>query len=176
MRWCWRLSESVAALSVPAFLAWIHAPPQQLVTWEGAEASLHWGSKPSLAAATSLLSQPETAGQQHAAPNLLKAAEGAQIAAKVSESAYDVRLKMDWDNLVFPAALQLAQLTDNDQYHHILQSNYLAQWLCTQAGTVAFTNKVSRRREQAGVRVSILGCTGGSCKMMSANSAVQHIC
>ena len=67
---------------------------------------------------------------------------GVQISAKVSESAYDVRLKMDWDNLVFPAALQLAQLTDNDKYHAFLQSNYLAQWLCTQSGTVAFTNKV----------------------------------
>ena len=72
-----------------------------------------------------------------------------QISAKVSESAYDVRLKMDWDNLVFPAALQLAQLTDNDQYHHILQSNYLAQWLCTQSGTVAFTDKARSSQDLA---------------------------
>ena len=67
---------------------------------------------------------------------------GLQIAAKVSESAYDVRLLVNWDQLVFPAAVMLADLTDDDRYHHVLQSNYLAQWLCTQSGTVAFTNKV----------------------------------
>ena len=67
-----------------------------------------------------------------------------QLPSVVSESGNDQRIKVNWDLMIFPAAVQLAQLTDLNYYHHFMQSDFLAKWLCTESGTVAFTDKVRR--------------------------------
>ena len=92
-----------------------------------------------------------------------------QLASAVSESGNDERIKVNWDLVIYPAAVQLAQLTDLNYYHHIMQSDFLAKWLCTESGTVAFTNK-------ARLLPALPGSTPGYCARLTLLAAAAAAC
>ena len=46
------------------------------------------------------------------------------------ENVYDKEVRVDWDNMIWPATLMLADITDSKPYHNLLQQAYLAKWLC----------------------------------------------
>ena len=48
----------------------------------------------------------------------------------MQENVYDKEIMVNWDNLIWPVTLMLAELTDQKQYHDQLQEAYLAKWLC----------------------------------------------
>ena len=46
---------------------------------------------------------------------------------------------MDWDNLIWPATVLMANLTDDSTFHN-QQQTFLAKWLCT-TSNIQFTKK-----------------------------------
>ena len=67
-------------------------------------------------------------------------APAVQLPSAVSESGDDERVKVNWDLVIYPAAVQNERLVDTitgEYYEHIIESDFLAKWLCTESGTVA---------------------------------------
>lgn len=57
------------------------------------------------------------------------------LLACVQESILDQEVLSDWDNLIWPVTLLLAEATGDSQYHDQMQQAYLAKWLCRCAET-----------------------------------------
>ena len=51
----------------------------------------------------------------------------------LQEGSMDALAIEDWDNLIWPVTLLLADVTDRADYHTRLQQEYLASWLCRYA-------------------------------------------
>lgn len=47
-------------------------------------------------------------------------------------------LQIDWDNMIYPATVMLAMLTDNVAFHSEAQA-FLQKWLCSSGDTISYT-------------------------------------
>ncbi|KAK9826822.1 hypothetical protein WJX81_004238 [Elliptochloris bilobata] len=54
------------------------------------------------------------------------------------EGDFDLRYLVDWDNIIYPTTVLLAQLTDDKAFHTGAQS-YFQKWLCSSGNTISYT-------------------------------------
>lgn len=57
-----------------------------------------------------------------------------------TETTYDKQYISDWNQLIYPATILLANITDDATFHYSIQQ-YLRNWLCTSGDTIEYSSK-----------------------------------
>ena len=57
-----------------------------------------------------------------------------------TETTFDKQYVSDWNQLIFPATVLLANITDSQTFHYSIQE-YLRNWLCTSGNTIEYSGK-----------------------------------